>query len=392
MSHAPTNPTEEINRGGPSSGQVWPPRPPYEPGATAHDIALAPARPLRIALVTEYYYPHLGGVCEHVHFFAQQARLHGHHVDIITSNIPGAFNESGVIRIGRSQSVFANGSQARITIGFGLRKEMRNVLRRGNYDIVHVHSPLTPVLPLLAIDEAECPLVGTFHTYFDKSYGYQLGRKYFQRRLDKLSVAIAVSHSTIDVDLFNPNVPSPSGLRTDIPIILFLGRFDPRNGLTTLIEAFKHVRRTHEEVQLVVVGDGPLRRHYYRAAGKDPYITFVGPVLESRPRYYAHATVYVCPTTRASFGLTLLEAMACETPIICSDILGFRDVVKHERESLMVPCGDPRALADAIVLLLENESLRTRLGKAGRKIAEQYSWPKVTEKVLSLYDRVLNGH
>ena len=151
-------------------------------------------RPLRIALVTEYYYPHLGGVCEHVHFFAREARRRGHHVDVITSHIPGAEEQPHVIRLGRSMPVYANGSQARITVGTGLRKRMRRVLARGRYDIVHVHSPLSPVLPLLAIDEADCPVVGTFHTYFDRSVGYTLGRRYFQKRLDKLATAIAVSH------------------------------------------------------------------------------------------------------------------------------------------------------------------------------------------------------
>src|SRR6201746_594600 len=101
-------------------------------------------RSLRIALVTEYYYPHLGGVCEHVHFFAREARRRGHRVDIITSNLPGAEPQPHVIRLGRSQPVYANGSQARITVGLGLRKEMRRILREGRYDVVHVHSPLTP--------------------------------------------------------------------------------------------------------------------------------------------------------------------------------------------------------------------------------------------------------
>src|SRR5881628_169379 len=106
-------------------------------------------RSLRIALVTEYYYPHLGGVCEHVHFFAREARRRGHLVDIITSNLAGAEPQPNVIRLGRSQSVYANGSQARITVGLGLRKEMRRILKEGRYDVVHVHSPLTPILPLL---------------------------------------------------------------------------------------------------------------------------------------------------------------------------------------------------------------------------------------------------
>ena len=365
------------------------------------------ARPLRIALVTEYYYPHLGGICEHVHFFAREARRYGHHVDIITSNIPGAGQEPHVIRIGKSQPIYANGSQARFTWGWELRKDLKRVFSLGQYDIIHVHSPLSPVLPVLAIEQANCPVVVTFHTYFDRSVGYTLGKRYFQKRLDQLDAAIAVSHSTtialnryfeanwtivpngIDTDVFNPHVPRPAALRTDVPVILFLGRFDPRNGLTTLIESFKKVRGKNRCAQLVVVGDGPLRKHYYRAAGGDPDITFVGSVLGERPGYYAHSAMYACPTTKASFGITLLESMACETPVVCSDIYGFRDVVKHEREALMVPSGDRDALADALVRLLDDETLRARLGRRGRQEAEQYSWGRVTEAVLDIYTAVL---
>src|SRR3954465_5172304 len=84
------------------------------------------ARPLRIALVTEYYYPHLGGICEHVHFFAREARRLGHHVDIITSNLKGAIAEPHVIRVGRSQPIYFNGSQARLTVGVNLKKQLKD--------------------------------------------------------------------------------------------------------------------------------------------------------------------------------------------------------------------------------------------------------------------------
>src|SRR3982750_2264436 len=365
------------------------------------------SRPLRIALVTEYYYPHLGGICEHVHFFAREARRYGHQVDIITSNIPGARYEPHVIRIGHSQPVYANGSQARFTWGFELRKDLKRVFSLGQYDIIHVHSPLSPVLPVMAIEEANCPVVGTFHTYFDRSFAYALGNRYFQKRLDQLDAAIAVSHSTtialnryfeanwtivpngIDTDVFNPHVPRPASLRTDVPVILFLGRFDPRNGLTTLIDSFKKIKGANREAQLVVVGDGPLRNHYYRAAGGDPDITFVGAVLGSRPSYYAHSSIYACPTTKASFGITLLESMACETPIVCSDILGFQDVVVNGREAIMHPCGDRDALADALVQLLDDEGLRIQLGTTGRYESMKYSWPRVTSQVLDVYHKVM---
>lgn len=367
----------------------------------------APFRSLRIALVTEYYYPHLGGVCEHVHFFAREARARGHTVDIITSMIPGAGPAPHVVRLGHSRSVYANGSQARITTGLGLRREVRTVLRDGAYDVVHVHSPLSPVLPVLAIDEADCPVVGTFHTYFDASVGYALARPYFQARLDRLAAAIAVSHSTtvaldryfsapwriipngIDTRLFSPDAPRPGAMRSDVPTILFLGRFDPRNGLRTMMEAFRHVRGRTRPAQLVVVGDGPLRPYYHALAAGDPDITFVGPVLDGRPGYYANATVYACPTTKASFGITLLESMSCGTPIVCTDIPGFRDVVRHGREALMVPPATRGAFADALVAVLDDPSLAARLGDSGRALAQRYSWSCVTDRVLEVYAEVL---
>ncbi len=369
-------------------------------------------RSLRIALVTEYYYPHLGGVCEHVHFFAREARRRGHHVDVITSHIPGAEAQPHVIRIGRSQPVYANGSQARITLGWNLRREVRRVLREGRYDVVHVHSPLTPVLPILAIEEADCPVVGTFHTYFDRSVGYTLGRRFFQKRLDMLSAAVAVSNSTtvalnryfeadwqiipngIDTDVFHPSAPPPPGMTRDVPTILFLGRFDPRNGLTTLIESFRKVKgrgNRGREARLVVVGDGPLREHYYKQANGDKDIVFVGAVLEGRPSYYAHSSVYACPTTKASFGITLLESMACETPVVCSDILGFRDVVVDGREALMHPCGDRDALADSLVRVLDDQGLAIQLGTTGRQNSLEYSWARVTSRVLDVYQNVLGN-
>ncbi|MEX2178533.1 MAG: glycosyltransferase family 4 protein [Gemmatimonadaceae bacterium] len=366
------------------------------------------AVPLRIALVTEYYYPHLGGVCEHVHHFAREARRRGHHVDIITSRLPGAEPRPHVIRLGHSVPWYINGSQSRITVGGALRRDMRQALKTGRYDIVHVHSPLTPVLPMLAVEEAEVPVVGTFHTYFDWSAGYHMFRRLFQRRLDTLSAAIAVSQSTvvaleryfdadwqiipngIDTDLFRPAAPRPAAIRGDVPTILFLGRFDPRNGLPTLIDAFKRVRGRGRRAQLVVVGDGPLRDHYRQHAAGDPDITFAGAVLDGRPGYYAHSNIYACPTTKASFGITLLESMACETPIVCSDILGFRDVVVHGREAMMVPSGDRNALANALVHLLDDASLCARLGTTGRQRALEYDWRRVTTDILAVYDEVLS--
>ena len=367
------------------------------------------AAPRRIALVTEYYYPHHGGVTEHVHFLARELRRRGHHVDIITSALGEAPPARGLIRIGHSVPVYGNGSLARITFGRGLRRRMRETLRAGAYDLVHVHTPLAPTLPMLAILEAEVPVVGTVHTYFPRLAAYRILHRVLQPFLDRLDAVIAVSETAVraharyfdadwriipngvDLGLFDPAAPRPAVLRSRARHILFLGRLDPRNGLATLIAAFRRMRRPPCGARLVVAGDGPLRSYYERLADGDDDIVFVGAVSDERPGLYANSDVYACPTTKASFGITLLEAMACSTPIVCSDIVGFRDVVRHDREALMVPCGDSHALAGALARLLGDAPLRARLAAAGSERVARFAWPTVADEVLAVYDDVLAG-
>ena len=358
-----------------------------------------------MALVTEYYYPHQGGVCEHVHFLAAELRRRGHCVDIITSALGDAPNERGVIRLGHSVPVYGNGSLARITIGAGLRRQMRDTLARGAYDVVHVHSPLAPTLPMVAILESTVPVVGTIHTYFPRSLAYRLLRPAFQSLLDRLDAVVAVSRTAleaharyfhanwriipngVDLSFFRPDAPPPPAFEPGVPHVLFLGRLDPRNGLATLIGAFKELRQ-RREARLVIAGDGPLRGHYTRLAAGHPDIVFVGSVSDERPGYYANSDVYACPTTKASFGITLLEAMACGTPIVCSDIVGFRDVVRNDCEALMVRCSDESALANALGTLLDDPALRIRLSAAGRERVSQFSWQSVADDILAVYDEV----
>lgn len=363
---------------------------------------------MRIAIVSEFYYPHIGGVCEHVHHFAREARRRGHHVEIITSHLPGERPDPSVIRIARSVAINVNGGVGRFSVGWNVRAQMREALETGGYDIVHVHSPLTPALPLAALEVAAVPVVGTFHTFFHRSYAYAVLRRFFQERLDRLAAAIAVSRAVtrvfdryfearwtiipngVDLDTFRPDVPPPA-IRMDVPSILFLHRLEDRNGLETLIAAFRRLRERGHRAQLVIVGDGPARRRIERLARDRSDVVFTGPAIQGRPSYYAHSAVYACPTTIASFGITLLEAMACGTPIVCSDIPGFREVVADGREAIMVPAGDDRVLAGALVTILNDSALAARLAAAGRSRAQAFGWPAVTDRVFAVYDRVLGN-
>src|SRR5918992_5377686 len=245
-----------------------------------HTGSALPERRLRIAVVTEYYYPHVGGIGENVHHFSAEARARGHHVDIITGRIPGVPPRPNVITIPDSATVEANGSMCRLTLGRGLRSKVRDVLRDGAYDIVHVHAPLAPSLPMIAIEEAECPVVGTFHAYHEFSVAYAFGRWYFQGLMDRIDAKLPVSAAArdavakyfmadwtivpngVDTTRFTPEAPPAAAMLTDRPVVLFVGRVHPRNGVPVLIDAFQCLRSRGTSAQLVVVGDGPLRSRY----------------------------------------------------------------------------------------------------------------------------------
>jgi phosphatidylinositol alpha-mannosyltransferase len=375
---------------------------------------------MRIALVTEFYYPHLGGVTEHVYHLAKHLNAAGHTAVVITSRIGGAphahellepeHDRPLVYRIGTSRVVYSAGSFARVTTGLGLRRQIRAVLCRERIDLMHVHGGLDPVLGLvapLAAGDLGIPTVATFHSWFRRSALLRIFRHPLQRRLERYRAVIAVSQPVVDAhnryfhadweiipngvdtQFFRPRDPAAIRDTRHAPELLFLGRLDPRNGLDTLLAAMPKVRAQFPDIRLTVAGDGPLRPMYQRlATGLGECVRFVGGVNGDRPHYYSSADLYLCPTTKASFGVTLLEAMACGTPLAVSDITGFRELVAEGDEAVLIPKNRPEAWATSILKLLSDERRRARMSAAGVAKAEQYSWLRIGAQILSIYQRV----
>jgi phosphatidyl-myo-inositol alpha-mannosyltransferase len=367
---------------------------------------------MRLALVTEFYYPHLGGVTEHVHHLALELRRRGHDVTILTSHMKGGrADPPHVRRVGTSRVIYSNGAFARITTGWRLTDQIESLLREIGTELVHVQDGLAPVLGPFAANAAGrlgLPVVATFHSWFPRSIGLSLFRRPLQRRLDRLAACIAVSEPVVqalsrylrgsweiipngvDVNLFHPNGRRPTDYLTRGPRLLFLGRLDPRNGLETVLDAMPRILESFPRTTLTVAGDGPLRRVYERAARPlGAAVRFVGRVNGERPEYYGTADLYLCPTTKASFGITLLEAMACGTPLVASDIIGFRELVDGGGEAVLVPPRRPNAWADAVVDLIGDPSRRAAMGATGRTKAGAYAWPRVADRILEVYRRVL---
>jgi phosphatidylinositol alpha-mannosyltransferase len=367
---------------------------------------------VRIGIVTEYYEPSVGGIQEHVRHFAREARRAGHRVTVVTSEMPDvadgvrpAPDPDGpeVIRVGRSFPLYNNGGVGRVTGGPRLSATIRDLLLDARFDVVHVHAPLTPVLPLLAIHHAIGPVVGTFHSHFQPGLAFRVAGRVLQRYLDRLDAAIAVSRACL--------APLAGRLEADFRIVpngvdverfgrgrrlralddgklnvLWVARIEPRNGLDRMLAAFALARRVID-ARLVVVGDGPLLPRYRARVPEELAgdVIFAGRVLDERPDYYASAHVYCAPTRIASFGVTLLEAMAAGTPVLASDIDGFREVLHHGVEGELLPPDDPAAWARAIVRLARDPARAAGLGQAGRRTAQRYAWPAVTREVLGVY-------
>lgn len=365
---------------------------------------------MRIALVSEFYYPHLGGMTEHVHNLAARFREWGHEPVIVTSRVAGDTKErEGVRYVGRSRRIYMNGSFARLTVGMRISARIAKVLRDERIDVVHVHGGLAGTLPIAAPRVAHrlgIPAVATFHSWFPKSVAFRTLKRPLQREMNLLSARIAVSEPVVwalsryfradwevipngvDVNAFQPRPRRRSV--SNHPRLLFLGRLDPRNGLDTILEAMPRILDRHPAAELVVVGDGPLRPMYERKARDlGRAVRFVGQVLEERSRYYSESDIYVCPTQRASFGVTLLEAAACGTPMLVSDIIGFRELVDGGEEARLVPPFDVEAWGESVSDLLDDAHTRARMGVAGRAKAALFSWDIVAERVLGVYERVL---
>ena len=383
---------------------------------------------MRIGIVTEYYYPTLGGIQEHVHHFARQARRAGHDVRILTPEVKDglasvnrdaastramqrADDEEGVIRVGVSIPLLSGGSIARMSGGPHLSARVRDIVRGEKLDVVHAHSPLMPTLPLLALRSSEALNVGTFHSAFDRSLLFALLHERWQRYVDRLHAAVGVSETAlagvrryfrapwhvipngVDVAAFSSGRRRPEFDDGRLNL-LHLGRFDPRNGVDRVIRAFVAVRRMGTDARLILVGDGPLRPRYEAMVPADLRADthFVGFVPSSeRSSYYASGDVLLCPAVGGTFGIIVLEAMAAGCAVVAADTPGFRHVMRDGVEGFLVDVSaDPASheLGRRANLLLVDAAVRRRCAEAGRRTAARFDWSPVSGQVLALYARL----
>jgi len=366
---------------------------------------------MKIGLVSPYVYPLPGGVTQHVRYLYENLRQRGHDVRILTSShgLQRA-SEGDVIRLGKGFSFPTNGSVGTITLSFRYIAQVREVLERERFDVLHFHEPFVPFLSLVLLRESQSVNVATFHAYGGWSPAYEVGsralRGYPERLHGRIAVSAAARHfidryfpgdykvipNGVDVDRFRRAVPVArwqDGTRN----ILFVGRFEPRKGMLDLLKAYRILRKTGCQCRLLLVGGGPQEREArrYIATRRLGGVEFLGRVSDDeKSQLFRTADVYVAPATgRESFGIVLLEAMAAGAPIVASDIHGYKGVVRRDREALLVPPRSPKRIAASVARLLREPDLAAAMSEAGQRRAEEFSWPRVTAKVDDYYGFVI---
>lgn len=369
---------------------------------------------MKIALVCPYDWSRHGGVRSHVASLA--TFLAADHEVRIFAPSTGAEGTGPADRLlsplGGAVGVRYNQSVAPVALSPAALRRTTDALRSFAPHIVHVHEPFVPMASLAAAAFGPRPVVGTFHAWSSGGRLYRALSPATRRVATRMAVRVAVSPAAqefaagalglplrafdvvpngVDVEAFRTAEPIPELVDPERPLILFVGRLEPRKGLEVLIRAFLRLRARMPRVRLCVVGEGPERERCQRMVPSSirPDVLFVGAVSEAqKPRYHASADVYVAPNTGGeSFGIVLIEAMAAGLPVLASDIPGFRSVMHEGREGRFFPVNDAFALADALGTLLENERLRRALADEGQRTVAQYAWPVIGGRLLALYRR-----
>jgi D-inositol-3-phosphate glycosyltransferase len=305
-----------------------------------------------------------------------------------------------------------------------------------HYDLIHSHYWLSGVAALELRNMWDVPVVHMFHTLGamknevarNAVWGETDERVAIEGRLlceaDAIVAAtpldraqmrfhynlqherIAVIPCGVDTANFRPHPQAEARQRVGLPpqpakIALFVGRIEPLKGLDTLIQATSLAVRDRPELQLVVVGgDAHARedqwgseerrlRELVAELGMCEHVRFIGSRPQAQlPLLYSAADMVAVPSHYESFGLVALEAQACGTPVIASDVGGLKYTVRDGVSGFLEPWNDSHAFAARIRHLVEHEGLREEMGAHAIANAQSYAWPRIADQVLALYQAV----
>jgi phosphatidylinositol alpha-mannosyltransferase len=371
---------------------------------------------VKIGIVVPFSWSFWGAVVEHAELQAAALESRGHEVRLVMGNDPpGQFTRAlhprvgrhgnppaNVIPVGRSVIVPANGSLPNIVLSPRSFFRVRRVLERERFDVIHLHEPMAPAICTSVLALAKTPMVATYHSS-GSTFWMRLGWPMWGFLMDRIDQRIAVSErARASVEPWLPGdwevipngvlIPDEADPGSREHTVVFAGRHEPRKGLQVILRAWPEIRR-RTGARLAVAGADPLavRLLVTRLGVSDDGIDIVGFLSQELLTDLLSSTkALVAPSLGGeSFGMVLTRAFACATPVVASDIEGYREVLTPDT-SVAVPPGDVAALVDAVEHLLGDEPRRRSMGLAARRLAEErYSWADIAARLEAVYERVI---
>lgn len=341
-----------------------------------------------------------GGVQSQVLGLARSLRAKGVATQVLAP-CDGPPPEPWVTPLGDSIPYAQNGSFAPLAPDPPAQLRLLGAIWDERFDALHLHEPLAPGPTLTAVMVKPVPLIGTFHASGDIAV-YRWARGVVKRLASRLDVSTAVSPEAagmarryldgsyeilfngIETDRFATATAAPK----DGPTVLFLGRHEPRKGLSVLLEAS---RRMPADVRFWIGGRGPETEALRAAYGHDERIEWLGPLSEEDKRARLRAADAFCVPSLGgeSFGIVLLEGMAAGTPVVASDLPAYRVVAEDGAAASLFPTGDAEALAKALLSALDREQRIEDRVDHGRARAEVFSMSSLADAYIARYQRLL---
>lgn len=372
-----------------------------EPGAESlATVTAPPLRLLRIGMVCPYSLSIPGGVQAQVLGLARELRRQGHEVRVL-GPCDGPPPESFVTPLGDSLPASANGSVAPLAPDPSATLRTIRALRDEAFDVVHIHEPLAPGPPITSVVLHTAPTVGTFHAA-GRSSSYRFLAPALSRILGRLDHNVVVSKDALALVqgylggeyemLFNgvetTEIRAVAPFAHDRPAIFFVGRHEERKGLGVLLAA---LRRLDLDVSCWVAGDGPDTNELRVEHGSDDRIEWLGRISDAdKIARLRGASLFCAPSLHGeSFGVVLIEAMAAGTPVVASALDGYRNVATDDVDALLVPPGDPDALAEVLHRVLVDDDLARRLVAAGERRADDFAMSRLAAAYVSIYERLI---
>jgi phosphatidylinositol alpha-mannosyltransferase len=370
----------------------------------------------KIGLISLHSFLKPGGVKSHILGLNKRLKKRGYRTKIIVPR--QSINENygrNVILLGTSFSVPFGGGRSDFAINFN-HVAVEDILEKEKFDILHFHNFGFPS-SFQILEKSRALNILTFHSDVERSQlliKFPILLEILRMAIDwKIDGVIGVSEvalkflnhcqvptkiipNGIDLNTFNPQVRKLKRFRDGKINILFIGRIEERKGLIYLLRAYRILEKNsllkqkNGGIRLIIIGEGDLKKQCQDFVKKHNLkeVYFEGEKTgQELVSYLNSSDIFCAPSIYGeTFGIVLLEAMACELPVVAFANEGYKSILAGKKgEKFLVQPKDYRDLAKKLEILIENENLRKEMGKWGREEAKKYSWDRICDKILDFY-------